>query len=71
MPKSGASRTVKQIAETIRRLSEQDQRELAALVLQDPNLEAFIEELEDNLACERAAEEGPAEPFVPEELTHI
>jgi hypothetical protein len=34
-------------------------------------LEAFVEELEDSLACERALEEGPAEPLSPEELTHI
>jgi hypothetical protein len=63
--------TVEQIAESIRQLSDQDQRKLAAMVLQDRNLEAFVEELEDSLACERALEEGPAEPLSPEELTHI
>ena len=63
--------TVEQIAESIRQLSDQDQRKLAALVLQDRDLEAFVEELEDSLACERAIEEGPAEPFSPDELTHL
>jgi hypothetical protein len=42
--------TVEQIAESIRQLSDQDQRKLAAMVLQDRNLEAFVEELEDSLA---------------------
>jgi hypothetical protein len=37
--------TVEQIAESIRQLSDQDQRKLAAMVLQDRNLEAFVEEL--------------------------
>ena len=71
MPDIGPSLKVKQIAENIRRLSEEDQRKLAALVLQDRGLEAFVEELEDSLACEKALEEGPAEPFTAEELTHI
>jgi hypothetical protein len=63
--------TVEQIAESIRQLSDQDQRKLAAIVLQDRNLEAFVEELEDSLACESATDEGPAGPFSPEELTHL
>jgi len=71
MPDIGPSLKLKHIAENIRRLSEEDQRKLAALVLQDRGLEAFVEELEDSLACEKALEEGPAEPFTTEELTHI
>lgn len=71
MPKIEITLTIEHIVDSIRQLSAQDQRKLAALVLQDRNLEAFVEELEDSLACERAAEDGPAEPFSPEELTHI
>lgn len=63
--------TVEQIVESIGRLSEDDQRRLAALALENRALEAFIEELEDILACERAAEESPVEPFTAEELTRI
>jgi len=44
-------------------LSEKEQRAMAAAVLQDRELEAFVEELEDHLTCERATEEGPAKPF--------
>lgn len=32
-------------------------------------MEAFVEELDDNLTCERAVNEGPPEPFSPDELT--
>lgn len=71
MPKIDIVLNVEQIVENIRQLSEEDQRKLAASVLQDRNLEPFVEELEDMLACERAAEEGPAAPFSPEELKHI
>ena len=45
-------------------LSEDDQRSLAALVLEDRKLEAFVEELEDHLSCERATEEGSTELVV-------
>jgi len=44
-------------------LSEEEQRSLAAAVLQDRKLEAFVEELEDHLMCERAVEEGSPEPL--------
>ena len=42
----------------MRRLSENEQRTLAATVLQKHELEAFVEELEDHLMCESALEEG-------------
>ncbi|MBI4483388.1 MAG: hypothetical protein HY652_10915 [Acidobacteria bacterium] len=71
MPKIEITLTVEQIAEGVRQLSEGDQRKLAALLLQDRQLEPFVEELEDSLACEKAAEEGPAGPFTPDELTHL
>ena len=44
-------------------LSDDEQRALAAAVLEDRKLEAFVEELEDHLSCERAASEGSAELF--------
>ncbi len=61
--------TVHQILEGIRQLSVDEQRALAAAVLADRKLEAFVEELEDSLACEDAASEGPALPFTTEELS--
>ena len=63
--------SVEQVAESIGVLSEKDQRQLAALVLRDRKLEPFVEELEDSLACERAAEENGAEPFAAEETSRI
>lgn len=61
--------SLEQILEGIRQLSDQEKRELASIVLSDPGIEAFLEELDDNLACERAINEGPPEPFSPDELT--
>jgi hypothetical protein len=58
--------TLEQILDDIHRLSNQEQRVLAAAVLKDRRLEAFVEELDDQLDCEQAAEEGPAEPFCSE-----
>jgi len=46
------------------KLSEDEQRALAAVVLEDQKLEAFVEELEDQLSCERATEEGSTELFL-------
>jgi hypothetical protein len=61
--------TVDQILEGMRQLSVDDQRTLAAAVLADRKLEPFIEELEDSLACEEAAREGPAHSFTVGELS--
>lgn len=59
-----------ELLDAIRELSETEQRKLAGAVANDRTLEAFVEELEDILACERAKEEGRAEPFAPEELAN-
>ena len=55
--------TIENIIEEIHRLSEHEQRALAAAVLSDRKLEALVEELEDQLNCERAISEGSAERF--------
>ena len=56
--------SIESLVAEMRQLSEEEQRALAAVVLQDRKLEPFVEELEDHLSCERA-EEDPAEllPF--------
>ena len=54
--------TLNQILENMRVLAEEDQRTLAAAVLRDRQLEAFVEELDDHLTCEKAAEEGSGDP---------
>ena len=48
----------------MRELSEEEQRSLAGVVLQDRKLEAFVEELDDHLSCETEAE-GSLELFTP------
>jgi len=58
-----------QILEGMRQLSDDEKRALASSVLSDSELEAFVEELDDNLACERAVNDGPPGPFSPDELT--
>ena len=45
------------------KLSEEEQRTLAGAILENRRLEAFVEELDDQLTCERAATEGSAEPL--------
>lgn len=55
---------IRSIIDGMQQLSEEEQRALAAVILEDRKLEAFVEELEDHLSCERAAEEGPPELFV-------
>ena len=57
--------TVKDLIAEMGQLSQEDQRSLANAVLNERTLEAFVEELEDQLSCERAVtEEGP-EQFTP------
>jgi ABC-type transport system involved in cytochrome bd biosynthesis fused ATPase/permease subunit len=63
MSRVNTAPSIKSIVDEMHQLSENEQRALAAAVLQDRKLEAFVEELEDHLACERATEEGPAKPF--------
>lgn len=57
------SPSVESIVAEIQQLSEEEQRTLAAAVLQDRLLESFVEELEDQLSCEKAVAEGSAELF--------
>jgi len=69
MAKLETALSLEQILEGMRQLSEQEKRALASAVLSDPTLEAFVEELDDSLTCERAVNEAPAEVFNPDELT--
>ena len=69
MAKLESALSLEQILEGMRQLSDQEKRALASIILSDPRLEAFVEELEDNLTCERAVNEGPPEPFDPDQLT--
>ena len=55
--------TVKNLIAEMRQLSQQEQRTLANAVLSERTLEAFVEELEDQLSCERAATEGNPDKF--------
>ena len=64
MSKVNTLTTVENIVNEMHQLSEEGQRALAAVVLEDQKLEAFVEELEDHLSCERATEEGSTELFV-------
>jgi len=55
--------SVENIIDKMHQLSDDEQRALAATVLKDRKLEAFVEELEDQLSCESAAAEGRATLF--------
>lgn len=57
--------TVKDLIAEMSQLSPKDQRSLASAVLKERTLEAFVEELEDQLSCERAVTEGGPEQFTP------
>jgi CHASE3 domain sensor protein len=69
MTKLETALSLEQILEGMRQLSDDEKRALASIILLDPSFEAFVEEVDDTLACERAATEGPPEPFSPDELT--
>ena len=69
MAKLETAMSVEQIVEGMRQLSDQEKRTLAAVILSDPGLESFVEELDDSLACDRALNEGPPQPFSPLSLT--
>jgi hypothetical protein len=56
--------SIENIIDELRQLSEEEQRALAGAILDDRKLEAFVEELEDHLSCEKAATEGPTELFL-------
>lgn len=57
--------TVKNLIAEMRQLSQEEQRNLASAVLGEKNLEAFVEEIEDQLSCERSDAEGSPEKFTP------
>jgi hypothetical protein len=57
--------TIKNLIAEMGQLSQEDQRHLASAVLNERALEAFVEELEDQLSSERAVMEGDPEPFTP------
>jgi len=57
-------RKIQDIVDEMLQLSENEQRALAAAVVEDRKLEAFVEELADHLSCESAIEEGSTELFV-------
>ena len=61
MSKVKTAPSIETVIEGMQQLSEEEQRTLAAAVLEDRKLEAFVEELEDHLSCERAAEEEATE----------
>ena len=54
---------VENLIEEMRQLSEAEQRILAGAVLQERKLEAFVEEIDDHLSCERSSSEESAELF--------
>ena len=62
MMKVETTPSIESLVAEMRRLSEEEQRALASVVLQDGKLEPFVEELEDQLSCERA-EKDPEEPI--------
>ena len=69
MAKLETALSLEQILDGMRQLNDEEKRTLASIVVSDPRLEAFVEELDDNLTCERAVNEGLPEPFSPDELT--
>lgn len=56
--------SIKSLVAEMGQLSEEEQRTLAGAVLQDRKLEAFVEELDDHLNCERAEAEGSTKPLL-------
>ncbi len=64
MAKLETALSLEQILEGMRQLSDQEKRALAAMVLSDVKLEVFVEEFDDNLTCERAANEDRRRRFV-------
>ena len=53
--------SIENLIDEMHQLSDDEQRALAGAILQDPKLEAFVEELEDHLNCEKASTEGAIE----------
>jgi len=64
MSKVNTLTAVENVVDKMHQLSDDEQRALAAVILEDRKLEAFVEELEDQLSCERATEEESTELFL-------
>jgi hypothetical protein len=64
MSKVKSASSIESIIDDMHQLSENEQRTLAGAILGDRKLEAFVEELEDHLSCEKASTEGPVELFI-------
>jgi hypothetical protein len=64
MSKVKTASSIENIIDDMHQLSEDEQRALAAAILEDRKLEAFVEELDDHLSCEKGSTEGPAELFI-------
>jgi hypothetical protein len=56
--------SLENLIDEMHQLSDDEQRALAGAILEDRKLEAFVEELEDHLSCEKASTEGPTELFI-------
>lgn len=69
MDKVELALSLEQVLEGMRQLSDQEKRTLASVVLSDPRLEAFVEELDDHFTCEHALDDEPPGPFTSDELT--
>ena len=58
MAKLETALSIEQIVEGMHHLNDEEKRALASMVLSDSRLDSFVEELDDNLTCERAVNEG-------------
>ena len=56
MSKGKTRPRIENLLDEMHQLSEDEQRSLAAAILDDRKFEAFVEEMEDHLICERAAD---------------
>ena len=56
--------SIENLIDEMHQLSDDEQRALAGAILEDRKLEAFVEELEDHLSCEKASAEGSTELFI-------
>jgi hypothetical protein len=70
MMKVETTRSIESLVAEMQRLSEEEQRALAGVILQERKLEPFVEELEDQLSCERAGEDAEEPlPLAPQLLS--
>jgi len=64
MPNVKTTSSIDNIIDEMHQLSEEEQRALAGAILEDRKLEAFVEELEDHLSCDKGSTEEPVELFL-------